>query len=61
MIGGYDGVVHGLLYGLDIEIRLNSVVREIDYTGVSGVTVKMNDGSQITSDYVVCTIPLGVL
>jgi monoamine oxidase len=61
VIGGYDGVVHGLLYGLDIEIRLNSVVREIDYTGVSGVTVKMNDGSQITSDYVVCTIPLGVL
>ena len=61
MIGGYDGVVHGLLQGLDIEIRLNSVVREIDYSGVSGVTVKMTDGSQITSDFVVCTIPLGVL
>jgi monoamine oxidase len=53
--------VLGLLEGLDIDIRLNNVVSEIDYSGVSGVTVKMTDGSSLTSDFVVCTIPLGVL
>ena len=61
VIGGYDGVVSGLLSGLNIDIRLSQVVSEIDYSSVSGVTVKMTDGSSLTSDYVVCTIPLGVL
>jgi len=37
------------------------VVSSIDYSAKSGVTVKMTDGSSVTSDYVVCTIPLGVL
>ena len=54
-------MVHGLLQGLDIEIRLKSVVREFEYSGVSGVTVKMTDGTSVMSDYVICTLPLGVL
>ena len=61
MIGGYDGVVSGLLSGLEIDIWLNNIVSEIDYSGVQGVTVKMADGSQITSDFAISTIPLGVL
>ena len=61
VIGGFDGVVSGLLSGLNIDIRLSQFVSEIDYSGVSGVTVKITDGTSLTSDYVVCTIPLGVL
>lgn len=61
VIGGYEGVVSGLLSGLNIDIKLGHVVSEIDYSGVSGVAVKMADNSTLTSDFVVCTIPLGVL
>ena len=61
VIGGYDGVVSGLLSGLKIDLKLNNVVSSIDYTGKSGVTVKMTDGTSVMSDYVICTLPLGVL
>ena len=50
-----------MLSGLNIDIKLSHVVSEIDYSAVSGVTIKMADGSSLTSDFVVCTIPLGVL
>jgi monoamine oxidase len=53
--------VSGLLSGLEIDIRLNNIVSEIDYSGLQGVTVKMADGSEITSDFAISTIPLGVL
>jgi monoamine oxidase len=61
VIGGYDGIVSGLLSGLKIDLKLSNVVSSIDYSAASGVTVKMTNGSSLTSDYVVCTIPLGVL
>ena len=50
-----------MLSGLNIDIKLSHVVSEIDYSDVSGVTIKMADGSSLTSDFVICTIPLGVL
>jgi monoamine oxidase len=50
-----------LLSDLKIDLKLNNVVSSIDYSAKSGVTVKMTDGTSVTSDYVVCTIPLGVL
>jgi len=55
--GGYDGVVAGLLK--DLDVKLNSIVTEIDYS--DSVTVKLADGSEIKGDFVVCTLPLGVL
>jgi monoamine oxidase len=61
VVGGYDGIVSGLLKGLKIDLKLNKVVSTIDYSATSGVTVRMIDGSSLKSDYVVCTIPLGVL
>lgn len=50
---GYDTILAPLAEGLDI--RLNTPVSDISYDA-TGVTV---DG--ITADYVVCTVPLGVL
>lgn len=46
VIGGYDGIVRGLLSGLNIVLKLQRVVSEIDYYS-SNVTVKMTDGSWV--------------
>jgi len=61
VVGGYDGVVHGLLTELDITVKLNYVVSEIHYSLDDGVKVTANDGSEVIGDFVICTIPLGVL
>jgi monoamine oxidase len=55
--GGYDQVLTPLITGLDI--HLQQIVQRIHYT-VSGVTVTTNNGS-FSTDYVIVTVPLGVL
>ena len=54
---GYDRILLPLAAGLDI--RLNTIVTAIRY-GAQGVTVATN-GGDLTADYVICTVPLGVL
>jgi monoamine oxidase len=54
---GYDKVTDLLGQGLDI--RLNSRVTEINYASIKSL-VKVN-GSSIEADYVIVTVPLGVL
>jgi monoamine oxidase len=54
---GYDKVTNSLGQGLDI--RLNSRVTEINYTATKSL-VKVN-GNSIEADYVIVSVPLGVL
>jgi len=54
---GYDKVTDLLGQGLDI--RLNSRVNEINYTSTKSL-VKVN-GTSIEADYVIVSVPLGVL
>jgi len=54
----YDRIIDYLATGLDI--RLNEKVTEIAYD-LDGVTVSSASGKKITAQYVVCTVPLGVL
>ncbi len=54
---GYDKVANLLGQGLDI--RLNSRVTEINYTATKSL-VKVN-GNSIEADYVIVSVPLGVL
>jgi monoamine oxidase len=54
---GYDKVTDFLAQGLDI--RLNSRVTEINYAGAK-IAIKAN-GNTIEADYVLVTVPLGVL
>jgi hypothetical protein len=54
---GYDKVTNLLGQGLDI--RLNSRVTEINYTATKSL-VKVN-GNSIEADYVIVSVPLGVL
>lgn len=54
---GYDKVTDFLAQGLDI--RLNSRVTEINYAGTKA-SIKANGGT-IEADYVIVTVPLGVL
>ena len=54
---GYDKVTNSLGQGLDI--RLNSRVTELNYTATKSL-VKVN-GNSIEADYVIISVPLGVL
>jgi len=54
---GYDKIANVLGQGLDI--RLNSRVTEINYTATKSL-VKVN-GDSIEADYVIVSVPLGVL
>ena len=54
---GYDKVTDLLGQGLDI--RLNSRVTEIDYSGTKSLVTA--NGNSIEADYVIVSVPLGVL
>ncbi len=54
---GYRQIIDILAKGLDI--RLNTVVEEVEYKG--GVTVKTADGDAIKGTHVIVAVPLGVL
>lgn len=56
--GGYDQIVQDLAAGL--EIRTGQVVTGIAPDG-AGVAVTLKDGSVLTADHVIVTVPLGVL
>ena len=57
ILDGYDSYYQGLADGLDI--RLNCVVRSIDWT--EGVQVCVEGGESYSADAAVITLPLGVL
>lgn len=56
--GGFDQIVQHLAKGVDI--RTGQVVRALAPKG-AGVAVTLADGSVLTADHVVVTVPLGVL
>lgn len=56
--GGYDQIVQHLATGL--EIRTGQVVTGIAPEG-AGVAVTLKDGSVLTADHAIITVPLGVL
>ena len=57
VINGYDKVAN--LFGQGLDIRLNSRVSEINYNETKSL-VKVN-GNSIEADYVIVSVPLGVL
>lgn len=65
VVGGYQCVPRGLLhFPTTLDIRQKSIVKRIIYASndLDGqATVECEDGSSIDADYVVSTIPLGVL
>ncbi|MGI9356927.1 MAG: flavin monoamine oxidase family protein, partial [Rhizobiaceae bacterium] len=56
--GGYDKLLDPLKKGLDIQ--LNTPVTTIEYEEGDGATVHAED-QKFESDFVICTVPLGVL
>ncbi|KAF9879806.1 flavin containing amine oxidoreductase [Colletotrichum karsti] len=64
IVGGYQSVPRGLLHcPTPLDVRTKSAVKKITYdTQENGrATVECDDGTTIEADYVVSTIPLGVL
>ena len=59
MLGGYDGITTGMSTGLNI--KFNQVVKSITYDAILGCTATTTAGLTYTADYLVVTIPLGVL
>ena len=57
VINGYDKVAN--LLGQDLDIRLNSRITEINYNSTKSL-VKVNE-NLIEADYVIVSVPLGVL
>ena len=58
VVGGYDGIVHTILDGLDV--RLDLPVASVEY-GTDGESVTTADGQRFEADRVIVTVPLGVL
>ncbi|KAI0136701.1 flavin-containing amine oxidoreductase [Xylariales sp. AK1849] len=64
VVGGYQSVPWGLAHSPSkLDIRKDSTVKKITYDpeGSGTANVECEDGSTIDADYVVSTIPLGVL
>ncbi|KAH6634315.1 flavin-containing amine oxidoreductase-domain containing protein [Chaetomium sp. MPI-SDFR-AT-0129] len=65
VVGGYQSVPRGLMHlPTPLDVRQKSPVNKITYTANSTTgpaTVSCEDGSTIEADFVVSTIPLGVL
>jgi len=60
IVGGYNSLLDKLSEGLDI--KLNMPVTSIEYKSEDKkVSVTCKDGSEIIADYVICSVPLGVL
>lgn len=52
--GGFDQITTHLARGLDIRLS-------VEVTGIEPGAVRLADGSRVTGDRVICTLPLGVL
>ncbi|CAJ2500943.1 Uu.00g037960.m01.CDS01 [Anthostomella pinea] len=64
VVGGYQNVPLGLAVSPSrLDIRKNAAVKKVSYdsSGSEAARVECEDGSTIEADYVVSTIPLGVL
>ncbi|KAI1820227.1 Sec1-like protein [Xylaria intraflava] len=64
VIGGFQSVALGLAAAPSrLDVRKNHTVKKVSYDaeGIAGARVECEDGSVIEADYVVSTIPLGVL
>lgn len=58
VMGGYDALIDHL--AADIDVRLNTVVAHIDWTGEQ-VRVETTDGETFQAEQVLVTLPTGVL
>ncbi|KAI0547423.1 Sec1-like protein [Xylaria curta] len=64
VVGGFQNVPLGLAIAPSrLDIRKSTAVKKVSYDpeGMAGALVECEDGSVIEADYVVSTIPLGVL
>lgn len=63
--GGYDRIAQGIIstYGTKglIDIQLETVVKQVSHLNGGAVQVSCQNGRHFTGDYVVVTVPLGVL
>lgn len=58
---GYQDIINGIAKEVSPHILLKQIVTKVDYQNKERIVVSTADGKQFTSEYVICTLPLGVL
>jgi monoamine oxidase len=61
LIHGYKDIMNGIAKDMDKQILLKHIVKKVDYQDKTTVVVTTTDGQQFNGQYVICTLPLGVL
>ncbi|CEG58869.1 flavin monoamine oxidase family protein [Legionella fallonii] len=58
---GYQDIINGIAKKVNPHILLKQIVSKVDYQNKEHIVVTTTDGKQFTGEYVICTLPLGVL
>ncbi|CAM2803107.1 Monoamine oxidase [Legionella steigerwaltii] len=58
---GYQDIINGIAKEVSPHILLKQIVTKIDYQNKEHIVVTTADSKQFTGEYVICTLPLGVL
>lgn len=58
---GYQDIIHGIAKDLQNHILLNQIVTKVNYQNKEAIVVSTAHGKQYIGEYVICTLPLGVL
>jgi monoamine oxidase len=61
VVSGYKKLIDHLAKPIRRDIRLNQAVTSIDYTTPNNIIVTTSKGETFNANYVICTVPIGVL
>ncbi|MFW2569700.1 flavin monoamine oxidase family protein [Legionella sp. 29fVS95] len=61
LLHGYKDLVNGLAKNIETHILLNQVVIKVNYQNSEAIVVSTNNNKKFIGEYVICTLPLGVL
>jgi monoamine oxidase len=61
VLNGYDTLINGLAKPFRNKIKLNTPVTQINYQDPNNIIVTTQSGAKYKAQYVICTVPIGVL
>lgn len=61
LLHGYKEIIEGIAKDIKNQVLLNHIVNQVDYTNKQQIIVSTTQGKQFTGEYVISTLPIGVL